>query len=134
MSDQEDTTYSPRVYKQVQKAYEDVTGKELKGNEYGRVRKAIKRMIDENDRTPSQVIGCIQWINKQGYNWTMETVEKKMPDYLAEQKQKKKIEEQKKKRKQEIREAWDTNEGVPEEERKKKLDDFKKKCKEILNN
>lgn len=71
-------------YVKVQEAYCRLRGVELAPKEFGRIRRAIKDMF-ESGRTPDQIIGCIEWLEKKsGYSeWSINTVASKMPDYAA---------------------------------------------------
>lgn len=88
ISNKNNDTY--KQYEYVLKGYIDNKGVELKGKEVMDCLFVIKKMFD-SERTPKQIVDFIQWLklveNKEEYpwvrNWTLNTVQKKLPEYLA---------------------------------------------------
>jgi len=85
-------------YKELTDAYEKYKGIILKGAEFGPVRQAIKTML-YSGRTKEDILNFMKWASKlckeivddtdlertMGWmsNWTMLTVKRKMPEFLA---------------------------------------------------
>lgn len=56
--------------------------KSLSKEDYARYGKAIKNLYIRSNQDANLVKRAISWISKQGYDWTLETVLKKFPDFL----------------------------------------------------
>lgn len=73
-------------YNQVIEAYKTLKGLELKGREYDPVRQEIKTMF-LSERTPAQIISMMKWLSatkeEWAQTWTLGTVKKKLPEFLA---------------------------------------------------
>jgi hypothetical protein len=73
-------------YNLVLKEYQRLKGITLQGQEYRLVEQTIKTMF-LSDRTPKQIISCMQWLAslKEDWakNWTINTVRKKLPEFVA---------------------------------------------------
>lgn len=85
-------TFPNEKYTQVLDAYQRLKGITLTGPEFNRPKKAIKEMFLAG-KTVEQIIGCMEifarFQNEEGFtwmrSWTMETVCKKMPEFVAGQ-------------------------------------------------
>lgn len=84
------STYSTGNYIRVITAYTQYKGIELRGEEIKDTFRVVKKMFD-SQRTPSQIIDCMKWLHKNENsefykwtsNWTIRTVQLKMPEFLA---------------------------------------------------
>jgi len=91
---------SVATYKQLTDAYQNYRGIELKGAEFGQVKQAIKTML-YSGRTSQNILDFMEFCSEQcelmeqdeklekklGWlkNWTMLTIKRKMPEFLAGQ-------------------------------------------------
>ena len=85
-------SFAKEIYLKIHLAYKETKGVEPKGKEWDRIDRAIKCMLESN-RVLEEIIACIEWFgwaakqdNKRyewTKSWTMETVAKKLPEFLA---------------------------------------------------
>jgi len=64
----------------IRREYIRLTGldlKDFKPDDYARTGKAIKTLISKADGNDEKVLGALEWISKQDYHWTLETLIKK---------------------------------------------------------
>lgn len=79
-------SFNQEDYRRVLKEYQMLKGIELQGEEFNPVRQSIKTMFMSN-RTPEEIITFMKWLatSKEIWtkNWTINTVKKKIPEFLA---------------------------------------------------
>lgn len=85
-SKRKNISFKRKDYSLVLEAYQRLKGIRLQGEEYKPVKQAIKSMF-LSGRTPEQIIDCMEWFAslKEDWakNWTINTVRKKMPEFVA---------------------------------------------------
>ncbi len=57
--------------------------KNLSKNDYGRLGKAIKTLLERTKGEVEPIIKGLAWISKQNYSWTLETLDKKWIEFTA---------------------------------------------------
>ena len=81
-----DTSFPKDWYKQVIDKYQSLKGITLQGKEFLPVEQTCKTMF-LSGRTPDQIIACMEFLNGANseiyQNWTIRTIFKKLPEYLA---------------------------------------------------
>lgn len=81
-----DMSFKSEDYLLVLEAYQRLKGIRLQGEEFMPVRQAVKTMF-MSDRTPEQIVACMEWFAslKEDWarNWTINTVGKKLPEFVA---------------------------------------------------
>jgi hypothetical protein len=75
------------IYTNLLQEYMKYKGISLKGAEVNIVYKAISTML-RSERTPEQIVAFMKWLKENEHetwvkNWTMWTVQKKLPEFLA---------------------------------------------------
>lgn len=75
------------IYTNLIQEYMKYKGIELRGAEMNIAYKAINTML-RSDRTPAQIVAFMKWLKENEHetwvkNWTMWTVQKKLPEFLA---------------------------------------------------
>ena len=75
---------SPRIEQnridKIRREYTRLTGldlKDFKSDDFARTGKAIKTLISKADGNDEKVLGALEWISKQDFHWTLETLIKK---------------------------------------------------------
>lgn len=68
----------------------NISTKDLSGSDWGRLTNAVKKLLKRTN-DDKLVCAAIEWTNndatKRGYQWTLETVDKKWLDFIASDKQ-----------------------------------------------
>ena len=79
-------SFKKEDYSLVLQAYQRLKGIALQGEEFRPIERAIKSMFISR-RSPEQIISCMEWFAslKEDWakNWTIGTVQKKMPEFVA---------------------------------------------------
>ncbi len=85
-SKRRDISFKEENYNLVLKEYQRLKGITLKGKEFDPAKQAIKTMFI-SQRTPEQIIACMEWLaslkEDWAMSWTINTIAKKMPEFVA---------------------------------------------------
>lgn len=80
-------SFKKELYNKVLKEYQSIKNIALCGNEFKPVQQSIKTMF-MSGRTPEQIISCMKFMASDDfykYHWTIDTVKKKLPEFLSKQ-------------------------------------------------